>query len=822
MGARRASASVMLKNFLFLVICCTTLLCTATHAADESVRLFPIADISQLDSKYVENEPYLQEENLLTSSFPAGGNVAQLEVFSYSTDWGGLPKKGVKTHNPANCFASGISSAPPYPRDFYMFLDLNRALRTTTLSLAIGGALVGCGGGNSSGADEATTSASTTASAATAVDASGTTEQATGAYSSAVAGSTEATSNSAIDVASAAPDTAAAQSAAGTIAAAVAVAAATPTAIAPQGGGMSPTAAIAARSGVGINLGTLDTYSPEFPTFDLMKRAGNWFTGCNPSAATNCQGFTGGASSFSTSEESKLDLDANGWVRSLPASTDASAKYRFVTTVLSAGTAPNGTYIVKYDGTGTLTYSGVAVKIAAQSTPGRDVVQLSNSSAGGFFMTIKATTPGNYLRNIRVYAPGGACSGDYTTFAADASACTSGKGSFVAFESFPADKIWYPPFIHDLHGFRTLRFMDWAHTNSTALSTWAARPLPTDRTWNGPSGVPVETMVQLSNDTGADPWMNLSPYATDDYVHQFAKLVHQKLATTRTLNLEYGNEPWNYMFPATKWMLAQGSTLWAAEAAKGASIYTLESNWYARRLAQVCTIVKGEFGADASRVRCIANSMAASPGVTKQTLACTYAASELGKPCGKFFDAVAVAPYFGWYIPNLKFRPTLSTWYQDSDGGLDKMFQELTGEDPTGAASAAPMAALGTGAPTGALNQVKAMMVGTKAVADTFGLPMWAYEGGQSLTMFPGDTDPKILPLLIAANRDPRMGAAYTQYMADWKAAGGQTFAFFNHVYRPAKYGIWGLKESLTDEAAPKWQAVLKARDGTTCWWSGC
>ena len=726
--------------------------------------------------------------------------------------------KGVKTHNPANSFASGFSGAPSYPRDFDMYLDLNRALRTTTLTIAVGVGLAGCGGGNNAGVDDTTTAATATSTTTApvgggnaSVDSTGTSEQATGAWQTAVTSST--TTDSTTQVASADIDVAGAV-------AASAGATTPPSSTASSGAAASPAAAT--RSGVGVNVGTLDTYSPEFPTVDLMKRAGAWYGGCLASTTTTCQGFTGTASAFNTGEDAKFDIDANGWPRSLPAASDATTKYRYLSTVLSSTTAPSGTYIVKYDGSGTLAYSGVATKVAAQSTAGRDVVQVTNSAAGGIFLTIKATTAGNYLRNIRVYPPGGACANDYATFAADASACTGTKGAFVPFESFPATKPWYPPFFHDLKGFRTLRFMDWAKTNTTTLSAWAARPLATDRTWSGANGAPIESMIQLANDVGADPWMNLSPYATDDYVHQFAKLVHSKLATTLTLNLEYANEPWNYAFPATKWMQAQANALWPAEVAKGTNVYTLETNWYGRRLAQVCTIVKGEFGADASRVRCIANAQASGSSVTKQTLACTYAAAELGKACGKFFDAVAIAPYFAWYIPNPTFRPVVSTWYADADGGLGKVFQEITGKDASGLAATPPLSALATAAPTGSLSQVKGMMVATKAAIDPYGLPMWAYEGGQSMVLYTGDADPKIWPLILAANRDARMGAAYAQYIADWKAAGGQTFTFFNHTFVPSKYGLWGLKENLSDEASPKWQAVVRTRDGTSCWWSGC
>jgi hypothetical protein len=115
-------------------------------------------------------------------------------------------------------------------------------------------------------------------------------------------------------------------------------------------------------------------------------------------------------------------------------------------------------------------------------------------------------------------------------------------------------------------------------------------------------------------------------------------------------------------------------------------------------------------------------------------------------------------------------------------------------------------------------------MVATKAAADKYGVPMWAYEGGQSLLPLANDTDQSLLNLMIAANRDARMGAAYQTMLSDWKAAGGQTFAIFTDIATPSKYGFWGLRESQWDTAAnaPKWKTALQWRDNTACWWTGC
>ena len=705
-----------------------------------------------------------------------------------------------------------------------MPFDIRRTLRTSAYLLSVSSALAACGGGNGGG-DETNHSASAVTTPVVTDTATSVPNANDEAAIEAAVSPTKSVDETATQAApEAAPTTTLdSDTTSGVTTAPAESASVAPTAtVAAVGNTNSPSptsSAAAARTGIGMNLGMLTSTSPEIASIDLMKRSGAWYVGCNQATSASCAGFTGTARAFDTLEEDKLDVDAQGWIRSLPANTNTSVKFRYATTVLSSGIAPDGKYVIRYDGTGTMNYSGMATKVLAESTAGRDVVLLKNSASGGFFLTINATTPGNYLRNIRVYPPGGACANDFSTFAPSASACTASTGAYVPFESFPASHQLYPAFLADAKGFRTLRFMDWMKTNTTTIADWAKRPLPTDRTWTGDNGAPVESMIDIANGTNTDPWMNLPAHATDDFVHQFGRLVHQRLASNLSLNLEYSNETWNYSFAQTKWMKDQGAAQWATALTQGANPYTLGYNWYAQRLVQVCKIVKQEFGVDASRVRCIANTQAANAAVTNSVLACTYAAPALGKPCGKLIDAVAIAPYFGFYIGSAANRPVVQSWYTQADGGLTKMFNELSGYDAAGKAIISPMMAA---FPTGARGMSKGWMTTTKVVADTYGLPMWAYEGGQHLVPPAGDTDAKFLALITAANRDARMGTAYDQDIADWKAAGGQTFVYYSHVAVPSKFGIWGVKESLTDVNAPKWKAVVKARDTTACWWAGC
>jgi hypothetical protein len=229
---------------------------------------------------------------------------------------------------------------------------------------------------------------------------------------------------------------------------------------------------------------------------------------------------------------------------------------------------------------------------------------------------------------------------------------------------------------------------------------------------------------------------------------------------------------------------------------------------------QLCRIVKQEFGADAGRVRCVANSQAANPQVSETLLACELAQGELGRGCAREFDALAIGPYFGHYLGSNALAATVDRWAEDPSTGLAALFSEITGSD-----GMPPLFAPGSRTPReGALEQAAGWIAASKKVADKYGLPMVAYEGGQHLTMPRGG---KAEALFRAANHDPRMGAAMERLVQAWKAAGGQLFMAFSYTQRPGRFGFWGMKEEQRDDQAPKWLAIRKLRD-EPCWWSGC
>lgn len=543
----------------------------------------------------------------------------------------------------------------------------------------------------------------------------------------------------------------------------------------------------AAQSGVGMNVSPLSYYAPAPPMIDVMKQAGPW--------------ITANATTWDTGEEATLNVDADDNVLTLPG-VDAAVKWRWATTMLSAtGALPLGTYVMTYDGAGTLTYSGGAARDPKLSAPGRDIVVIN--ATNNAWLTIKATDPMNPVRNLHFWRPGGACASDLTTFAADQTAC--GLVQFVPYEKFPAGaSIWYQPWLADMRGFKAIRFMDWNRTNATTVKTWAERTTMTARRWTGASGVPIEAELDLANRLQADAWMNVPPYVTDtDYALQIGKLAAKMLTGVSRLDLEYANETWNYAFPVTGWILQQSNAHWAKQVAlPGANQWYFARAWYGERLVQMCSAAK----AANPSTRCVANVQAAANGSDAlQVMQCAAAvAYDQDLPCYRGIDVLAIAPYFAGYVGSATYRPAVNAWIAQADGGLGALFNEVnTGQIIAG----------------GSLAQINGWTKGNVAVGRAYGLPVWAYEGGQGFVV--PDHDAKVQALEAAANRDPRMGAAYDRMMADWTVSGGQLFAFYSSTGIASGYGFWGLKVDQADNAAPKWQAALRAK-AVPCTWAAC
>lgn len=552
-----------------------------------------------------------------------------------------------------------------------------------------------------------------------------------------------------------------------------------------------------ASSPLGINLAGVAYYSPEQPFLNVFVTNGGWTTHAR--------------TTWDTGEERYLQLDADGYPTTLTASpSDPHSPQLFdsVGVVLERQGGrylyPGGQYVVLYEGNGKLRY-GFDAKLL-RSSPGRDVIEVTPSDAG-IDLEIVKTDPHDPIRDIRLVR----------------------RQNEAALES---GRLFEPAFLDLLKRFRVLRFMDWLQTNGSTLSSWSDRPVPSYYSW-GTRGVPLEVAVSLANAVSADPWLNVPAAADDHYIRQMAELVHRRLGPMQKVYVEYSNEVWNGAFSQYGYAATRGRALWPNRPS-GGDDYEWNRNWYGMRTAQMCDIWKSEWGADRDRVICVLGAQAAFTYSATDSLDCSYWTA--GAPCSRHgIGAVAIAPYFGdGTMP--------SQWATQPDGALALLFGSLG--SPNEADGSPVMEWVGrlraklarhhliaptpdTGIPVGGwFHQVAQWETSYEASLARYHLPLIAYEGGEG---FVGGGNEAGTSLFIAANRDPRMGTAYEEYLQQWKANGGELFVLYNDVTSFSQYGEWGALESLLQlqvsppaSLPPKWRAIQHFIGSTPCWWPGC
>lgn len=518
------------------------------------------------------------------------------------------------------------------------------------------------------------------------------------------------------------------------------------------------------QSSLGINLSGVGSSSTQFPFIDHFKTARPWITTCQTKNTSDCHKV------WDTEESDLLDLDAQGWVKSLPKPEDPP-RYTQVSTIFFADIPKNtpiaGQYLILYDGEGTLEYGLSAKKDQTLSQPGRDVINIDLSKTSGALILIAETDPnqtGNYLRNIRMIR--------------------------AEHESRYLDgEIFNPAFLEKIKPFKTLRFMDWMRTNHSPQKEWENRPVTESVTYSR-KGVPLEVMIALSNQQKSEPWFNMPHQATDEYIRNFAQKVKAELNPDLNIYVEFSNEVWNWNFKQTRYALEQGQARWGKD--KGDAF----RQWYGMRTNQMCEIWKKEFGNQRNRVICVIATQTNSEGEERKILDCPYWVAEGNKPCYQGVDAYAIAGYFSASLGDLKNSSVVESWIKQGDEGINQAFQQLK--------------------KGGLLPKDKDSLVDNyqtflyhAEIAKAKGLKLVVYEGGQHLVPHRKDPHKELVSkFFIQLNRDPQMYDAYLQLLQDWKQAGGTLFMHFADIGKPTKYGSWGALESVYQETSPKYKAL--------------
>jgi len=212
-------------------------------------------------------------------------------------------------------------------------------------------------------------------------------------------------------------------------------------------------------------------------------------------------------------------------------------------------------------------------------------------------------------------------------------------------------------------GFSTIRCMNLTGTNDTeptypATTTWAMRKLTTDASQTGMAaagkreGMAWEYVIELSNQVGMAPWINVPVSADTNYVTNLATMLRDNLDPNLHIYVESSNEVWNSIFSQQAWNAAQATAL-------GINEYQN----HARRTVELAQIFQTVFGAGSlnNRVRVMLCCHAPMLKWWVENYMIAYINSHYGTLRAKdFIYAIARQTYFGG--PGATGDPNTDTW----------------------------------------------------------------------------------------------------------------------------------------------------------------
>ena len=272
---------------------------------------------------------------------------------------------------------------------------------------------------------------------------------------------------------------------------------------------------------IGINLAGPVDYGSEYPFVNVFKYARNWITHNHPD-------WTGGVpwEPWDTQLSDQIPLDDHGYPLEVPFTVPGADTAQVVRTVwANAIELATGTYTLLYDGIGEIEFWGNARTISSE--PGRMEVEIiggPDNNGDIIGMEIMESRAGDHIRNIRFLLPGT--------------------------EDTYRENIFSEAWLEKLAPFKTIRFMDWGHTNNSVLQHWEDRPQINDFSYTM-DGVPYEYFIELCNLQEADPWICIPHLADENYVRQMARMFRDGLTADQTIYVEYSNEVWNWLFDQT-------------------------------------------------------------------------------------------------------------------------------------------------------------------------------------------------------------------------------------------------------------------------------
>lgn len=522
---------------------------------------------------------------------------------------------------------------------------------------------------------------------------------------------------------------------------------------------------------LGTNLEGISDYSGDWPFTNRMKSTRKWIT------------FDASKKDTTWDTQIPIPSDENGYPLQVPFDPDGNGGVppQGVRTILinSNNHYPAGEYTLSFEGKGRLHLEVDAQCPWRRSSDGQCIFKIpylahrflvKKPTGGGLRLTILNSKEGDHIRSIRI----------------------------LPSRVDNADKsIFHPTFLERLQGFKVLRFMNWASVNHSKIKRWSERVHTDHYTYANAtlgSGVPYEVMIDLSNELKADAWFTIPTYADDDFVKNLARLIASRLENNKTVYVEYSNEVWNTIFPQNNYITELGTKLGLR---LGLSLNKQEANaiFYARRSVEIFEIFERELIGRHKLVK-VVSGQGVNPFVARKVI--SWLDDPRVNPKKIRANALAIALYFG--------AQTVDNLLTDN-GKLDKKAVDAA------RVKAIKVDAFLDNAAKELREHRKPRMIEHRALARRNDMRLLAYEGGQSMRVGYGYSRAVIQAAtekLIKANRTERMGDLYREMFDIWFGNGGDAFVNFSLIYRPRRWGAWGILEHQWQkpDQAPKFRAV--------------
>jgi hypothetical protein len=544
-------------------------------------------------------------------------------------------------------------------------------------------------------------------------------------------------------------------------------------------------------SRLGYNLDFPGDWSNLPPFIDLMKNTVT-FAGDCPEVDADCD------------RRAHLDLDAQGWVRSLRYVDDPSRSYRRVGLPINTSDARpdvGQTFVVTWEGNGEVTVPrGRNMQRQGQR---RFSFELGE---GATFLYVESTGDDSYPKNIRVFQA--------------ASEALLAQG-----EQFD------PAMLEYLKPFASVRFMDWMQSNEYGRcvggtrsgercyavidedcggvesrcmmpGTWSERPTAEQRSLiasgqfldnerpelgNKVGGYALETMIALANALHANPQFAMPIDSDEEYVTRFAETVRDTLDPSLRAQVELSNEVWNWGFPQASYANVRGRELWPDEGSAWVQ-------YMAGRTDRMCGTWKEAFEGQEQRLRCLISPQTGWRDLAETVLECpawrdTYPAE------GRCYDNVDAINITGYFSGCLQRNPeVVRSWLaRGREQALDLAFDQLLEGGLMGEECQDNLA-----------NTIRAYSF-FQNLASERQLELYVYESGTHFD-YGGDDGDDIGSFLVELTRDPRMYEAYLRNFEGFMAAGGNTMNVWGWL---APNDMWANADSVSDRSHPKYRAIV-------------